>query len=202
MHGEQDDRPPEHTQDLLGRTPLHIAVAYLCTPDAIEVLLSSNSGKQAVRSLDMRNRLPLHLAVISSNELLVEVSAKRKVSAKELSNLITEDIEAISQVNIELLMAQWPEALLVRDSLGLTPLHYTSEMASMKNDELIFSMKLKCADIRKEHSSIHGRIGRAVEIPLAISVFDGDLNYSVSSVSMTAVLAEEGEGVVPSWPSQ
>lgn len=193
---------PEHTVDLLGRTPLHVAVAYLCSPDVVEVLLSSNSGRQAVKALDMQGRLPLHLAALSSNEFFDNTSAKRRLSTREISYLSNEDVQTISYGNAELLMNEWPEALLVRDSLGITPLEYTTDRAEENNNQMVLSMKSKYAEIRREQddnlTSINGRSSWSVGIPLCISPPDGD-GETVSSLSMTAVLHEQ---FLPAWPSQ
>jgi hypothetical protein len=188
------DEQPEHSVDLLGRTPLHVAVAYLCTPDVIEVLLSTTSGRQAITALDMQHRLPLHLAALASNELLDLVQAKRKVPVKSIASLSMEEIRSISQTNTELLMEVWPEALLARDNLGVTPMQYTAETASTtKNDELIMLMKSKAEDIRidddEDPAPVCGRTALSMEIPMGILLLDD--NGSISTISMSAVRAEE-----------
>ena len=54
---------PEVYQDAMGRTPLHHAVGYLCDPNVIRVLLSTQPGIVSACIADCQGRLALHVAV-------------------------------------------------------------------------------------------------------------------------------------------
>jgi len=119
-------KEPELSVDVVGRTPLHHAVGFLCEESVLNVLLESDAGQKSVRAQDLEGRVPLHTAmrpfyVFGKHDhrkkhpegteyidaLLDGKPANLKLTAEEVGELMKD--------SVFLLLDTWPQSVLVRD---------------------------------------------------------------------------------------
>ena len=112
---------PELSVDILGRTPLHHAVGFLCEPAVVQVLLNSEAGLLALRAQDGEGRLPLHVAV-RPYDLQISKRAFGRLKKPKMSD---ERIQLVVRTNVEIILTLCPQAALATDDKGRTPLEYT-----------------------------------------------------------------------------
>jgi hypothetical protein len=101
---------PELSVDIIGRTPLHHALGYVCDPTVVRVLVSGHAGKLSTRAHDIEGRLPLHVAT-RPHELWVGKNLKRR----QITNVDPVEVQIIMRKTVELLVAVYPQSVLVQD---------------------------------------------------------------------------------------
>jgi hypothetical protein len=115
---------PELSVDILGRTPLHHAVGFLCEPAVIQVLLNSTSGRLSLRAKDAEGRLPLHMAILPYEMMNPKASRPTIRRSKKSSKVNADQIRTIMKATVEILVTVCPQATLVTDDQNRTPLEY------------------------------------------------------------------------------
>jgi hypothetical protein len=111
---------PEDATDALGRTPLHLAATYACHSDVIHRLSNGSSAESLVTAalmLDAWQRCPLHWACSHKN---ARVGPDNNIFSKLRCQFNNEDDDMVYSVSI--LIEAYPEATLIRDLDGMTPL--------------------------------------------------------------------------------
>jgi hypothetical protein len=169
---------PELSVDVLGRTPLHHAVAFLCDPSVIRVLLSGPAGRLSVRAQDDEGRLPLHVAMLPYE---LEASKKEKERKKKLGHLDSSEVGILMKTTTELLVTVCPQTTLITDYKQRTPLQYAQ---ALESDDFygafmpIISQDLRMAEeISKSELQSNECSGMFIEIPSAeLSLEDDDVS--------------------------
>lgn len=137
---------PDLEVDLLGRTPLHHAVGYGCSPEVVQVLLDSPNGRDvAIRVQDQNGSLPLHLAVLPYG-LRVILAARtsktkrqrriilRRLAANEVLKSLEDEeeelryLQGIMAPTVALLLRAHPSLVMERDDYAQTAMHYAEEI--------------------------------------------------------------------------
>jgi ankyrin repeat protein len=114
--------------DELGRTPLHHAVGYSCSPAVIEILVSGPAGQTSVRVQDVEGRLPLHLTM---RPYLLYTGVDHQIHPT--SNLQLLEARRIMRATVAILINVCPKSVFLADDMDRTPLHYADSLRLDKN---------------------------------------------------------------------
>ena len=172
---------PELSVDILGRTPLHYAVGYLCEPGVTQVLLTSSAGKLSLRAQDIDGRLPLHIAM-RPYELVNPMRRPKK------NRLPSTRVQRILKETVEILVFLCPQATLIKDDHRRTAVQYaTTKDVDPSFHECIqtISQELRMAEaMTKSEKLLHDKRGMVVEFPSSSSTGNAaDDDVSVLSFS-------------------
>jgi len=111
---------PELVVDLAGRTALHHACMWLCSPSVIYLLTQTTAGVVSARSQDLEGRLPLHYITSSRNLPSRWISRKSLVSSSSQPELV--EVLSTMEMNLKLLVSISPRTSFVPDDKGCTAL--------------------------------------------------------------------------------
>lgn len=111
---------PVTATDMLGRTPLHVAVANRCDVAVVDRLLQKSSLSSSTTVRDYWGRTPLHWAVVSDNSAdngFRGFCVPARVSTTKLMEALENQIKTVCT-----LIEDCFELLFIRDEDGRTPL--------------------------------------------------------------------------------
>lgn len=128
---------PQASLDAIRRTPLHIAVGFLCDPEIIKILAEGDIGKEIARSMDHQGRVPLHVAMRKYAMCAADKSLKSKKNKiiPQAPDLDDDDVHTIMTATTSTLLSVDPEVTLAIDHEHCTPINYAEEMSKCKSDD-------------------------------------------------------------------
>jgi hypothetical protein len=165
---------PEDSIDMQGRTPLHAAVQHGCSFETCKRLMGDNLP---VVMKDQMDRTPLHYACIASTGYS---GTKFSCQYRENQSMAFSDVDNSYRI-ISALVSAYPEATMIADIYGKTPIILAKENGA---DNRIITL---LANVRSRIEQPHFCDGGAIEKLLGSSTFTISSNSFASEDDLSSV---------------
>ena len=152
---------PELSVDDLGRTPLHHAVGYSCSPAVVHELVSSPAGRLSARAQDADGRLPLHMVLQPYGIQCIGKDYKVRLSD---SNVDLSAIRRIMKGTISVLLEVCPQSVTVRDDKKRTALDYAERLGFDVNFRKCASIIIEALRVAEEYTLSTSMNGLVIEV--------------------------------------
>lgn len=164
---------PEDSIDMQGRTPLHAAVQHGCSFETCERLMGDNLP---VIMKDQMDRTPLHYACMNARKVRVTNllnRSRQRMKRSERNQSSSASEEENSYKIIFALLTAYPEATIIADIYGKTPIMLATE--NRANDRVVSLL-----------ANIRNRIEQPISCDDGINNLLGSSMFTITSSSFSS----------------